>query len=186
MELCQVPRRVISIWPTNRCARATTRQQQLTINGPGESSRIALPPRAAWCALGGCPRSRSLKNHTEGAPGPLLSGTGETPDLNGQEGGRPLIPDLRSLISAFVRGKRLLARKAGYEWPQNALRSLFCVLMGNSVVFASLIWSISRFYLLIKWPISRYSPPKIATYRANIPGVNDTPQANIWPGQRTK
>jgi hypothetical protein len=47
--------------------------------------------------------------------------------------------------------------------PQNALRSLFCVLMGNSVVFASLIWSISRFYSPIKWPISWYSPPKIAT-----------------------
>ena len=35
--------------------------------------------------LSGWPRSRRPKNHTEGAPGPSLLGTGETPDLNWQE-----------------------------------------------------------------------------------------------------
>jgi hypothetical protein len=34
---------------------------------------------------GGRPRSRRHKNHTEGAPGPLLLGTGETQDFNWQE-----------------------------------------------------------------------------------------------------
>jgi len=34
---------------------------------------------------GGWPRSRRPKNQTEGAPGPSLLGTGETPDLNRQE-----------------------------------------------------------------------------------------------------
>jgi hypothetical protein len=34
---------------------------------------------------GGGPRSRRLKNHTEGAPGPQVRGTGETVDPNWQE-----------------------------------------------------------------------------------------------------
>ena len=46
--------------------------------------------------------------------------------------------------------------------------------VGNFVVFAFLIWSISWFYLPIDWPISWYSPRKIATYRANICGVRRT------------
>jgi hypothetical protein len=43
------------------------------------------------------------------------------------------------------------------------LQRPFDILMGNSLVFALLIWSISWFYLPIDWPISRYSPRKIAT-----------------------
>jgi hypothetical protein len=35
--------------------------------------------------------------------------------------------------------------------------------VGNFVVFAFLIWSISWFYLPIDWPISWYSRRKIAT-----------------------
>ena len=75
--------------------------------------------------------------------------------------------------------KRLLASKTRSRGP-------FDVLMGNSTVFFSLIWSISRFYSPIKWSISRYSRQKIATLRANIPGARRTSQANIWLGGRTK
>jgi hypothetical protein len=46
--------------------------------------------------------------------------------------------------------------------------------VGNFVVFAFLIWSISWFYLPIDWLISWYSRRKIATYRANICGVRRT------------
>jgi hypothetical protein len=50
----------------------------------------------------------------------------------------------------------------------------FDVFMGNSLQPSAIVWSISRFYLPIKRPISRCSSRKTTTREANIPGARRT------------
>jgi len=150
--------------------------------------------------MGGWPRSRRPKNHTEGAPGPSLLGTGETPDLNWQEeahglaGSVPVTPQgpgaqsrpvgpaillpapqSRSPLvpqSLFFRRtrKRFLPAKHAKKTLSRVSIACLTALLGNSLRTIALIGSISRLHSPTKWPISRYLSQKIATSRANICG----------------
>ena len=138
MELCHVPRKVISIWPTSRCTRAITRQQPPTINALGESSRKA-PPKAARCALAGWPQFRRPPKNTDGAPKPDGGSVGLEPhELRPARSSRNKVRGAAARGIYGPRSKRFRACKIG-------VRSLFFRLFAKFCFHARAYSRNSRF-----------------------------------------
>jgi hypothetical protein len=117
-----------------------------------------MAPEQAGVPAGRAPSRRVLcssKRH----PRPERVNAG--PEAKGRDGGARHLPTVNE-AEIPARQRRLAGETA--EAPLLlGLRCRFDILMGNFVVFALLIWSISWFYLPIDCSISRYSPRKIAT-----------------------